>query len=92
MTLFVRPSVAGPLVHRLVERFLDGRALPAIVVTEAGDTLSLADWLTGVAAYDRSPFNFNLAARLNLLAHPAFVSEAALSLRDRIIEAAPNPN
>ena len=84
-------SVAAPVIHRLVERFLEGRTLPPIVTTETGERLSLGDWLSTLR-HDQTPFNFNLAARFNLLAHPALCCEAALSLRDRLIESAPNSN
>jgi len=79
------PSVAAPVIHRLVEKFLAGHALPPIVVTEAGERMSRTDWLATLR-HDQTPFAFDLANRLGLMAHPPLVGEAAMTLRNRLVE------
>jgi hypothetical protein len=76
---------AAAILERLVTRHLDGRALPQTVV--AADGMTLRDWLTELR-HDRSDVSSHLASRMNMIATPATVSEVALSLRDRLIEAA----
>jgi hypothetical protein len=79
--------MSAPILHLLIERYLAGHTLPPIVVAADGTQLSLIDWLTTLQ-YDRSEFSTDLASRLGLMAHPPLICEAALSLRDRLIEAA----
>jgi hypothetical protein len=81
-------SVAAALLHRLVERHLNKQQLPVSVTAEDGTPMLLGAWLTELR-HDRSEFSSHLASRLNMMAQPALVSEVALSLRDRLEEAAP---
>jgi hypothetical protein len=80
-------SASIPAAHlgRIVERFLDGRALPSGVVTQDGRQLPLLDWLETLR-FDRSAFSDHLASKLGLMAQPALTCEAALSLRNQLVD------
>ncbi|SRR6266851_4642055 len=82
LTLF---ETSAPILHRLVAQHLEGHALPQAIVAADGTLMPLIEWLESLR-YDRSPFAFDLAARFGLMASPALTCEAALSLRDRILE------
>lgn len=80
-------STAGAHLGRIVERYLENRVLPETVVSEDGKSMALLDWLESLR-FDRSEFSSHLASRMGMLTNDSWISEVAVSLRDRIAEKA----